>query len=82
MPRPFSISALSGTAALKVNESLCPVAFSNCGASSSSVVFMEFEDNTFISAASAVPTANSASANSFPAMSAGVILMTSSKDSI
>ena len=28
---PFSISALSGTAALNVNESLCSLAFSNCG---------------------------------------------------
>src|SRR6478735_127293 len=79
---PFSISALSGTAALKVNESLCSVAFSNCGASSSSAVFMAFEAKTLISAAWPAPAVNSASANanSFPAMSAGVILMASSKD--
>jgi hypothetical protein len=36
---PFSISALSGTAALNENESLCSLAFSNCGPSSSSAVF-------------------------------------------
>ena len=76
---PFSISALSGTAALNENESLCSLAFSNCGPSSSSAVFNAFEAKTLISAASTAPAVNNASASSFPAMSAGFILMTSSK---
>src|SRR5215510_4028939 len=75
---PFSISALSIAAALKLNVSLCSVAFSNCCASSCSAVFMAFEANTLISAACVVAAMNTARANSFPAMSAGFIRMASS----
>ena len=59
---PSSIFTFKAAAGAKVMSTLLPVAFSNCGASSSSVVFTAVEAKTVISAACA-PLASSASAD-------------------
>jgi len=68
---PFSIWAFNGTAAPQVKTSLCPVDFSNPGASCSSVVFRALELITLISAAPAQLPAASIMAN--PTAAAAIV---------
>jgi hypothetical protein len=70
---PFSICARSGTAAPQTTISLCPLAFSNCGAISSIADFKAFELKTLISAAWADMPNASIAAN--PVVAAVIVLV-------